>query len=135
MNAFLDTLERALWTYLQALAAALIPLSTLDLSVASAAAFAAIPAGLTVLANGLPIAPDGLPFFADMAWRTGRTFAASFLGYLVAQPFFSLEASVLTAAATAGITAALVVFKAGFASRVGDHETASTLPARFALAA
>lgn len=122
--------EKAVATYLQALVVALSLGDTLDLSTVQAAAFAAIPAALTVVMNALPVAPVGLPFVADVAWRAARTFVAMFLGYLVALPTFSLDPSVLTAASSAALAGMLAVVKGVLATRVGFGDSAAMLPRR-----
>lgn len=130
MNALALLLEKALWTFVQAFVATLLVGTAMDVSTAQAAAVASIPAFLTVVANGLPAVPVGLPFYLDLALRIVRTYAVSFLGYLVAVPTFSLDFSILQAAATAGIPAILALLKGAAATRVGDPGTAATLPRR-----
>jgi hypothetical protein len=127
--------EKAIATYIEAFLTVLVVGSTLDTSTAQAAAIAAIPAALTIVANGLPAVPSSLPFWVDAALRTVRTFTATFLGYLIALPIFSLNTSVLIAAATAGIAAGLTVLKTAVASHIGEPETAAVLPKRFEYAA
>lgn len=121
--------EKVLWTYLQALAAILLAGTVLDVSTAQAAAMAALPAALTVVANGLPIVPEGLRFGVDLVLRSVRTYAVSFLGFLLALPVFSLDYSVLAAASTAALPAVLALIKATAASHLGTTGTAATLPA------
>jgi len=133
MNAIVSLLEKVIATFVQAFVAGLIVGPAIDISTAQAAALAAIPAGLTVVANGLPLVPVGLPFYVDLLLRTIRTFASSFLGFLIALPVFSLDYGVLQAAVAASIPAVLTVVKSGLASKVGDHETAALLPARLDL--
>lgn len=130
MNAIALLVEKALWTYVQAFIATLLVGAAMDVSTAQAAAVAAIPAFLTVIANGLPAVPAGLPFYLDLLLRIIRTYAVSFLGYLVAVPTFTLDFSIAQAAATAGIPAILALLKGAAASRIGDHSTPATLPAR-----
>jgi hypothetical protein len=130
-NQLLGLVEKTLATYVQALIALLIAAPTLDFSLPTveAAAIAAIPAGLTIIANGLPGIPVGLPFYTDLLLRAVRTFAASFLGFLIAVPVFSLDEAVLTAAAVGAIPTVLSVIKSALAKRVGADDTAALLPA------
>lgn len=120
--------EKAAWTYFQALIALTLVTGT-ALSFSTQTAVAALPAALTVLANGLPVTIDGLTYAQDIAFRIVRSFAAGFLGYLLAIPVFTLDASVLQGAKTAGVIAALVVLKGYIAKMIGDPATAATLPA------
>lgn len=122
--------EKAVWTYLQALLALVLASGTLDLntSFSTEAAIAALPAAITVIANGLPAVSQGLPFAQDLLWRAVRSFAAAFLGVLLAQPIFTLQRSVGEAALLAGLTAALVVVKGAVASKVGDRSSAALAP-------
>lgn len=121
-------LEKVIATYIQAFVTVLIVSDNLDVSAAEAAAIAAIPAALTVIANGLPGVPAGLPFWVDLVYRTIRTYVVSFIGLLVAAPVFSLDLTTAEAAAIGAIPAALAVIKAGVASKVGDDDSASLLP-------
>lgn len=125
MNYLSSLLEKAVLTYLQAFLTLVVAGGALDVSIATSAGVAAIPAGLTVIANGLPqVAPD-LPFATDLVARTIRTYAAAFLGLLVAAPVFTLDVSSFQAAALAAAPAALAVAKGLIAKRVGDPSTAS----------
>jgi hypothetical protein len=130
-NQILGLIEKVVATYVQALIALLVAAPALDFSLPTveAAAIAAIPAGLTVIANGLPGIPVGLPFYVDLGLRAARTFAASFLGFLIAVPVFSLDEAILTGAVVGAIPAVLSVVKSALASRVGTPGTAALLPA------
>lgn len=130
VELLLGFLEKVLWTYLEAFAALLLVGPSIDISTATAAAFAALPAAITFAMNALPPVPIGLPFWLDVVLRVARTFTASFLGYLVGLPVFSLDFGILTAAAMGAIPACLVILKAAAASRLGNPSSAATLPAR-----
>lgn len=121
--------EKALSTYVQMFLALLAAGGTLNLSTGRAAAIAAIPAALTVVANGVPVVANNLPFLVDIGLRTVRTFVVTFLGFLVAEPVFRLDRSVLTAAQIAAITAAMAVVKGAVAGRTGRQGSAALLPA------
>lgn len=122
-------LEKVIATYIQAFVTMLIVSDTLGVDTAEAAAIAAIPAALTVVANGLPGTPAGLPFWLDLVFRTIRTYVVAFIGLLVAVPVFAIDVSLAEAAAVGAIPAALAVVKAAVASKVGDSGTAALLPA------
>jgi hypothetical protein len=119
--------EKTVTTYLQVFVTGLLAANYLDISVLQAAAVAAVPASLTVIANGLP-QPDNLPFAGDLAFRTIRTYVVSFVGLMIAVPVFSLSIDAAQAAALGAIPAALAVVKSGLASRVGNVDTAALLP-------
>lgn len=127
--------EKVLWTFVQSFLGALALADVLDVSTAQAAAIASIPAALTVLANGLPTVPLGLTWWLDAIFRTIRTYAVGFIGYVVAVPVFSLDYSIAVAASAAALPAALAVLKAAIAARVGSPASAATLPARLDVAA
>lgn len=129
MKTVLSLLEKVVMTYLQSFIALLLVGSSLDLSVATSASVAAIPAGLTVLANGIPAVPVGLNFYLDLVLRTVRTYAVTFLGLLLAMPVFHLDLGVGKAAAIGAIPAALAVLKGAVAGRLGAQGTAALLPA------
>lgn len=128
MKPFLNLAEKVLATWVQVFVTGLLAATALDISTAQAAAIAAIPAALTVVANGLPVVPVGLPFYVDLVLRTVRTYVVAFLGFLVAVPVFSLDYSIGLAAAAAAGPAALAVLKAGLASKVGNADSAALLP-------
>lgn len=123
--------EKVLLTYLEAFTAILLAGNVFtDVSVATAAGIAALPAAFTVLANGVQQLEfvTGSPVL-DMVGRVIRTYFVSFLGFLVAAPVFSLDVSALQAAAVAAAPAAITVVKSWVASRLGNTETAALLPA------
>ena len=72
MKVIASLVERGVWTYLQALATILLAGSVITGDLATAAAVAAIPAGLTVVTAGLPTSIDGVPFAVDAVYRTAR---------------------------------------------------------------
>lgn len=118
--------EKAVWTYIQALLALVLAANGIagaSLSFTTAMAVAALPAALTVIANGLPQVSGGLPFATDLTFRVIRSFAAAFLGFLLAMPVFTLDWSSGKAALLAGLTAALAVVKGAAASRIGDSSS------------
>ncbi len=129
MKVIASLVERGVWTYLQALATILLAGSVITGDLATAAAVAAIPAGLTVVTAGLPTSIDGVPFAVDAVYRTARTYAVTFVGLLVAIPAFTLDYSVLAAASTAGVTAAIAVAKTLIAQHIGTG-SAATLPGK-----
>lgn len=120
--------EKAVWTYLQGLIVLVLAGGTLNTSFTTELAIAALPAALTVIANGLPAVAQGLPFAVDLALRVARSFAAAFLGFLLSQSAFHLDASVGRAAVLAGATAAVVVVKGAIASRLGQLGTPALAP-------
>lgn len=128
MKTLIALFEKVVWTYLQAFLT-VWTLGPLDASTGQAAAIASIPAALTVVMNSLPAAPADLPFGADVIWRTGRTYVAGFLGFLVAVPVFRLDYSIAVAASAAAMPAALAVAKGLIASKIGSSDSAATLPA------
>lgn len=135
LKPFLTLAEKALTTYVEAFIGLLVLGQTIGASTAQAAAIAAIPAAITVVANGLPIVSVGMPFYVDLGFRTARTYVAAFLGYLVGLPYFSVDVSVFVAAAASALPTALAVLKGGLLGRnVGDRTTAAVLPASADLA-
>lgn len=131
MNALASLVEKVVATFLQAFIVAFLAAGSMDLSTAEAAAFAAIPATASALVAALPVVPQDLPFWLDLVWRTVRTFAVGFLGYVAAVPVFTLDPSLLEAAAVAGGMAALAVAKGLLASKIGQPSSAALLPARY----
>jgi hypothetical protein len=127
MKALRSLIEKAVWTYVQAVATLALVGGSLVFN--KELAIAALPAALTVVANGMPAVAVGLPFKVDLALRVVRSYAAAFLGFLLSQPVFHLDASVGKAASMAGVMAVLVVVKGVAAKQVGDPNTAATLPA------
>jgi hypothetical protein len=121
-------IEKVVLTYLEAFGALFVTSSTLGISTATAAAVAAIPAALTVVANGIPQVSGDLPFGVDLVFRTVRTYVVTFIGVLVAVPVFTLTVSSLRSAAIAAIPAALTVVKSVIARKIGA-DTAALLPA------
>ncbi len=128
---FVTLAEKVFWTYVQAVLALIIVGTKFDLSAWTIAAVAAIPAALTVVANGTPGIPQGLPWVEDTFFRAVRTYVVSFAGFLVALPVFGLDYSVLAAASTAAIPAALAVVKSAIAGHFGELGTPALLPAEF----
>ena len=126
MSQIAVLIEKVFWTYVQAFLAALTA-PGVD-NTATAAAVAAIPAALTVVANGLPAVPGGLPFSVDFVLRVVRTYAVSFIGFLVAVVPFRLDYSIGKSAAIAAIPAAIAVVKCAAASKLGTSNSAATLP-------
>lgn len=119
-------IEKVTWTYIQALTVLLLAGTA---GFTTTMAIAALPAALTVLANSLPQVSAGLPFTVDLVFRIVRTAAVSFLGFLLAAPTFSLDYSVLHAAALAAGMSVLAVVKGAAASRIGQLDTAALMPA------
>ncbi|MFD5435099.1 holin [Kitasatospora sp. NPDC127067] len=66
-------------------------------------------------------------FILDLVERTVATYAAAFLGLLLADRFDLTSISSLKAAAVAALPAALTVLKGAVATRVGDPTTAALL--------
>lgn len=123
----LTLIEKVASTYVQALLALVILSGTVSFT--EELAIAALPAALTVLANALPtLGLPGLPFAAELVFRIVRSFVATFIGYLLAVPVFTLDPSVLQAAKTAGLMAALVVVKGLVAKQVGSPDSPALLP-------
>lgn len=123
----LTLFEKVASTYVQALLALVILSGTVSFT--QELAIAALPAALTVLANGLPtLSLPNLPFAAELVFRIVRSFVATFVGYLLAVPVFTLDPSVLQAAKTAGLMAALVVVKGLVAKQVGSPDSPALLP-------
>lgn len=135
MPHVISLVEKVIATYVEAFVAALLLGSVIDVSTAQAAALAAIPAGLTVISSGMPLVPVGLPFYVDLGLRTIRTYAVSFIGFLVALPVFALDFGTLQAASAAAIPAALAVIKGALSTKIGNPTTAAALPARLDVAA
>lgn len=128
MKAIATLIEKVLWTYVQAVLTLVLAGGALAAGgLSRSLAVAALPAALTVLANGLPAVPQGLPFYVDLFFRIVRTAAVSFIGFLVAQPVFDVNANVARAAGLSALMAALVVIK-GAAARQFGAESAATLP-------
>ncbi|MFE6871503.1 holin [Kitasatospora sp. NPDC057692] len=66
-------------------------------------------------------------FIVDLTERTVATYAAAFLGLLLADTFDLTSISALKAAAVAALPAALSVLKGAVATRVGDPASAALL--------
>jgi hypothetical protein len=133
VNAFVLLIDKVISTYVQAFVGLLLIGDAIDVSTAQAAAIAAIPAALTVVANGMPITIVGLPFWIDLVYRVARTYVVGFVGLIVAVPVFRLDYAILQAAAYGAIPAALAVIKGALASRVGEKGTPAMVPARYDL--
>ncbi|MGW1993370.1 hypothetical protein [Embleya sp. NPDC001921] len=128
--------ERAGWTFLQVFLGGLITANSLDLSVAQAAALAAVPAGLSVLLNAVRGWSDnraldqtlrtGTAWFVDLLQRTAATYALAAGGAWMLSGRYDL--STVQVALYGAIPAALAVIKAAVARRVGDPGSAATLP-------
>lgn len=132
---FVTLAEKVFWTYVQAVLALLIVGSKFDLSAVTIAGVAAIPAALTVVANGAPGIPQGLPWAVDTVLRAVRTYVVSFAGFLIALPVFGLNYSILAAASTAALPAALAVVKSAIAGHFGEVGTPAFLPPQFDVSA
>jgi hypothetical protein len=117
--------ERVAATYLEAWAALMILAANgqYNLSLVEGAAVAAIPAGANAIIAFVPAVDERLPFWYKLLFNVVRTFGVTFLGYVgalaldVGDP---LDPSVLVAAGTAGLAAALAVFKGGLSKFVGN---------------
>lgn len=125
--------EKGVSTWLQAAAALLMAsgfFETLDIDLLGAAAWASVPAGLTVLLNAVGAAtiPTTAPYPLQVALRTLRTGAAAFLGVLVAVPMFEPSMSLLQAAAVAAGAAVLAAVKAELGRFIGDGATVAWVP-------
>lgn len=121
--------EKAIATYVEAFITLLL-VHPLGASTAQSAAIAAIPALLTFLLASIPTVPAGLSFWWDLFFRTARTFAVTWLGFLLAIVPFHLDRSVGLASLAAAGSAALAVLKAGLASFIGNRQSAALLPAK-----
>lgn len=126
---FVGLVEKAIATYAQALIAILLLGSTTGTSTAQAAAIAALPTALTVVANGLAQINPQMPFYVDVLYRTVRTYVVSFLGFLLAMPTFHLDYSAAVAASASALPSALAVLKGVGAGLVGSSDSAALLPA------
>jgi hypothetical protein len=67
-------------------------------------------------------------FVLDLVERTVATYAAAFLGLLLADGFDLTSVGALRAAAVAAVPAALTVLKGAISTFVGDPTTAGLLP-------
>ena len=130
MNALLSLLEKAGLTFLQVFVMTLSVGGSLDVSTAQAAIIGGIGAAVTVIANGIP-AVVPLSFWLDLVLRTVRTYVAAFVAYLLALPILDLSYSTLAAASAAALPAVLAVVKGAVASRIGEHDSAALLPAKY----
>ena len=69
----------------------------------------------------IPAVDEKLPFWYKLLFNVGRTFGVAFLGYIGAlSAGFVLDKSLLSAAAVAGLTAALATLKGGLSTMVGN---------------
>ncbi len=116
--------EKTAATYLQAFIALLLvdAEGPLHLDTAQSAAIAAIPAALTALVAWFPTTVTG-PYWVSLIGNVARTFAATFVAYIAAVPVFTLDKSLLTAAATAALAAALAAAKGLLATKVNSPDT------------
>lgn len=131
---FLVLIEKVVMTYIEGLISLLVISGSngaVNVSTAQAAAVAAIPAALTVIANGLPVVPIGLPFWIDAVLRTARTYVVSFIGLLVAMPVFNLDYSAFVCALSGALPATLAAGKALIATRFGESTSAALLPVKY----
>lgn len=136
----IDIIERAVATYLEAFVSLLMVANVIGLSTATAAAVAAVPAGLTVIKTGLSrfitlLGPvrTGPGFIADLAERAAATYLEALVAFLAVAD--TIGVSTLAAAALAAIPTALAVVKAALARFLGDRESAAAIPAWFLKAA
>lgn len=129
MKAIALLVEKVTWTYVQSVTTLLLAGGALTQGhgLSRDLAISALPAALTVLANGLPAVPVGLPFYVDLFFRTARTGAVSFIGFLTAQQVFSVQPDALEAAKLAAIMSMLAIVKGGVARQYGSI-SAATLP-------
>lgn len=132
LQQFTNLAEKVAWTYVQSVLVLMTAGDALNIALDTQLLIAALPAALTVVANGLPasLVTEHVPLSVDVLYRVLRSGVVAFLGFLLAQPVFSLSLSVGRAAWMAGLMAALVTLKGVVASRLGYHDTAATLPAR-----
>lgn len=95
------------------------------------AGVAAVPAGLTVIANGLPqVELVQNNKVVDILFRTVRTYAVAFIGFLIAAPAFELSFDSLESAAIAAIPAGFAVVKGAISGLFGNKDTAAALPGK-----
>lgn len=129
-------LEKIVMTYLEALVIALLGsqfFEAADFGILTALAIASIPAAITAVANSMvgARAPESWPPFLLILIRVAQTGVATFAGYLLAIPAFSLDPSIGRAALAAAGTAVLAALKAELASRfVGRRGSPALVPAR-----
>lgn len=67
-------------------------------------------------------------FLVDLVERTAATYAAAFIGLLLAGGFDFTSLSAWQAAAVAALPAAVTVVKGGLGSLIGDRWSAAWLP-------
>ena len=122
--------EKTFWTFVQVFVTGWAGSQAFGFDTAQAAAIGAVAAAITVVANGLPQIEvvTGNALF-DTVGRVIRTGVVSVLGYLVAAPILDLSVEGLKAAAIAAIPAILAAVKGAVGTKIGDPETAATLPA------
>lgn len=125
--------EKALWTYVQSFITALLGTTffeDLNFSTLEALAIATIPTAITVLVNAVEETDVDikLPRAIQALFRVLRSGAASFGGFLLAIPAFSLDAAVGKAALGAAGVAILAAIKAELARFVGNPDSPATLP-------
>lgn len=129
---FLDLLERAGTTYVEALLGFVLLAPVLDVSVLTAALVAGLPALFSVVKAGIYEFLEVRPrrsFAMDLLERTIGTYLVTFLGLVATNPG---EVSTYELALVAALPAALAVVKGALASRVASPTNASLveLPAR-----
>jgi len=123
--------EKTFWTFVEVFITSLLAAGSFGADGWTAAGIAAISAALTVIANGLggvEIITDNA--YLDIAFRTIRTWAVSFTGFLIAAPTFELSISAATAAAVAAVPSAISVLKSWTATKIGNKTTAALLPGK-----
>lgn len=113
-------------TYVEAVITLLLLGNIYDTGSVNVALVAAVPAGLTAMLAFIP-QPNGLPFYLDVLYRTGRTYAVTFIGFLVAMPVFAFDMAQWKAFAIAAVPAALTILKSALASKVGVTKAASVV--------
>lgn len=124
---WLQLLEKVVFTWLEAYLGLML-IDPFGLNSSQKAAFAAIPAALSVLTAGITI-PAGLPYVVDLAARVMKTGVQTFIAALLAAPVFSFKPEILEAAWGATLPAMLAVLKGGVARFVGQESSAALLPA------
>ncbi len=132
MQQVAKTIEKVLWTFVQAFAVSICAVGTsLDWTVATAAAAAGIAAVITLGLAAVTEAsvPTNLTPYADVILRVTRTAVAAFLSYLLVEPDAVLSGRVWQGALGAAGVALLAGIKGEMSMFVGNVESAATLPA------
>ena len=122
-------LEKVFWTFIQTLIGYLLLQSVFDIDSGKAAALAGIAAGINTLIAMSPVS-IGLHPIVDLLYRAVRTFGIAFITPLIASGLLDIDFAAWKAAAVAALPALLSVLKSYAATKLGDHNTAATLPAR-----